>query len=305
VNARALKERAPSLAQELGMDFIDFGVFEAGTLARVPPTVFWYEAREGHRILWGNPDALSVLPRMDPRRLPLIEGTRLLTNRGLALLWAWLHLDEALRRGRDLGLKPRRFVVNAIEKAVLAAGDAVLIRAGDYHFSYRERQRRLSSASIPVEDREGFLKAHEASTSFKLYPRIPADPPIRLAHRAQIVTAWLETVFRWIEEGRLKRPIGPWGGYPDRLAWEAAREAVRHPRRFWKERRVTPELKGWARVLLNSDRAYQARLPLLLFGARALEVGGVGFPEGCSGQSRDTADGWRQAASALLEEWHP
>lgn len=305
-----LRAAAPALARELGVDFVDFGVISAGALPGTPATVFWYEAREGHRILHGPADVLRALPRIDPARLPLVEGTRLLVNRGLALLWAWRHLDEAIASGTPLGPEKRRFTVTAIHKAVLAVGDAALIRAGAYHISYRERARRLDSVPLPVADlgAAAFREAHAAATEFKLHPRVGDEPADRLAGWWSRVRTWHEVAFRWMEEARLGADPGPWRHYPRRMARESLLAGLRHPRRYLRERPAALLVRGCARHLLDAEHSFRARLPFLLYGAGPEGLDAGLLREGLPGAGLDPArlkDLWREATNRLLAEWHP
>lgn len=309
-NETPLRAAAPALARELGVDFVDFGVVQAGALSTAPPTIFWYEVREGHRVLHGPENALAALPRVDPARLPLEEATRLLVNRGLALLWARLHLDDALAPAPPLTPERRRFTVNAIHKAVLAAGDAALIRAAAYHLSYRERARRLGGVPLPFagDDAARFLAAHAAATRFKLHPEVGGEPVEELAAWWERIRDWHERVFRWTEEARLGAPVGTWKHYARRMALESLRSGLRHPRRYLRERRTPPFLSGWTRCFLDPERSYRARLPFLLYSPGPEGLDARLPAEGMAAAGPDPAAlkwRWREAAERLLAEWHP
>lgn len=309
LDASALTGAAPALAREIGVDFVDFGVFPGDILPRVPETVFWYELREGHRILKGPDDLLLAIPPIDPARLPLEEGTRLLVNRGLSLLWAWLHLDEANQSGRGFGEQERRFTVNSIHKAVLAVGDAALIRAGRYHLSYRERALRVGGVPLPfAAGNADFLEAHAAATDFKLHPAVSDADPAGLRKWWTVVRGWHEVALRWIEESRFASPIGPWRNYPGRLAAESIRDGWRHPGRFLRERGSDRVVRGWSRHFLDVERSNRARLPFLLYSpgpsgldASLLRSGLSGIP----GEPSGALTRWREASLELLADWHP
>jgi hypothetical protein len=309
VDATRLRSAAPLLATDIGIDFVDFGIFPGDILPRVPDTVFWYELREGHCVLEGPADLLLAIPPIDPARLPLEEATRLLVNRGLSLLWAWLHLEAAAASGAGLPEKERRFTVNSIHKAVLAVGDAALIRAGRYHLSYRERGRRIGDVALPFgKGNAAFLEAHAAATDFKLYPAIGEASPSQLRDWWAGVRGWHEIALRWIEESRFERPIGPWRNYPGRLAAESIRDGWRHPRRFLRERGADRIVKGWSRHFLDVERSNRARLPFLLYSPGPAGLDGSLLRSGLSGIPGEPAAAlsrWREATLELLAEWHP
>lgn len=298
------------LARRLDIDFVDIGVAAPVHLAAAPHEVFWYELREGHQILFGDPAPLAAIPRRDPATLPLVEATRLLVNRGLALLWARLDLEEA--RSGAAGLTParRRFAVNAIWKSLLAAGDAVLIEAGRYHLSYPERVKRIAECDIPFAPGAAptFRAVHEAATRFKLFPSIPEDPVSRLLAQWDEARHWHEQAFAWIEGRRLGVPLRRWSEYPPRLALETLREAAPRPLAYWRGRRTVPDLRHWARWVLDPERSYRARLPFLLYAAEAGGFNGSLLHEGlrpAPAADDQWASRWQAASRRLIGEWHP
>ena len=261
---------------------------------RGPSTIFWYELREGHRVLLGDQAAFAALA-VRSGASAAGEATRLLTNRGLALLWARLDLDAAGRRPKHDGRR-RRFIVNATHKAVMAMGDAVLLQAGQYHLSYPERVRRLTQAGIPFAAggpaaRAGapapgeFRRAHAAATHFKLFPEIPSDTAAQLLEWWVTVRDWHERTLGWVESLRLGTPLEDWSEYPARLAWESLREGLRHPRGYLRDRRFTPDLNGWSRHWLIGSGL--SRPPsILLYGSPASRQALAGPPApGSAGRS--------------------
>ncbi len=301
---------APGLAGEIGVDFVDFGILDRGALDRVAPTVFWYEFLAGHRVLHGPQDALAGIPRIDPATMDAIEATRLLINRGMGLLWAWLHLEDAGKNAKTYDGLRHRFTVNAMHKAVLSMGDAALIRSSRYHLSYRERARLIASpgVTLPPGFSEDFRSAHGAATRFKLHPEIPpADLP-ELRDRWHTIRSWHEAFFRWVEEERLGRSIGAWKNYPARAGREALARGARHPGRFIRERLPKSPLKGLSRFVLDSEMSCRAQLPFLLYGIDPdglnAELAGSGLKGFGGGASRDALR-WRSLTEELIGQWHP
>ena len=275
---------ARELARELEIDFVDVGIIEARLLQPRLETVYAFELREGHRVLSGPPEVLATMPPIDPARLPLIEATRLLVNRGLGLLWARLHLDEALADPGRFDGSRRRFTVNAIHKVALAMGEAALIAAGEYHLSYRERAARVARCPLPLAPALEIRAAHAAATRFKLQPVIDLEPPASLLAWWERVRGWHELTFRWIEGRRLRSAIPSWGDYALLAALDALRRGLRHPRVYLAERRTPNWTSDWWRHLLDAESARRIRMTGLLYEEPA---------------------GWPAAARELLEEWHP
>lgn len=291
VRREPLLEAAPALAAELDVDFVDFGFVPLDTLlGRRLDSVYAYELREGHRTLDGPPDLLKAMPAVDPARLPLLEASRLLVNRGYGLAWARLELEEALREAGSFAGRRRRFIVNALHKAVLAIGEAALIAAGRYHYQYRERDRRIDACPLPFDAAESgaFRDAFHASTRFKLAPDV-GHPPLSGAGQAwERIRGWHEAAFRWIESRRLDRHFDSWSDWERAISREGLAEAVRRPRRFLSRRASAVPEPRFRDAWLDRDRAFLIRLPALLYGAA-----------GDAGNGR-----WNDAARRLVEAWH-
>ena len=99
-----------------------------------------YDVAAGHVIVYGDEDYLtSRWPKPDPSNIPLIEASRLLWNRGTGLYFASCRIPDRLER---------RFVERNHAKFKLAAGDALLCAVGQYHWSFRERQKRFYEEGV-------------------------------------------------------------------------------------------------------------------------------------------------------------
>lgn len=94
--------------------------------------------------VFGKAESLSFLHQTDAAELPVTEATRYLVNRGMGLLLA-------RRRGEGDFSK-----VN-VNKAVLGAGDAILVSEGRYAWEVQERAKRLND---PIYDRAVAFKLH-------------------------------------------------------------------------------------------------------------------------------------------------
>ncbi|MGI6300401.1 MAG: hypothetical protein ACOX52_04990 [Verrucomicrobiota bacterium] len=132
------------LTAELGIT-VDLYLHTPESLHRAEFSLMNLEMRYGHRVIWGEPTVLEEMPEYELARLPLVEGTRLLLNRGKLLLdlVRLLHdgAPEALA-APEVGEKAVKFLM----KARLAMGDALLMALGRYDISYVEKRQRMHAA---------------------------------------------------------------------------------------------------------------------------------------------------------------
>lgn len=128
--------------------------------------------------VYGRVEALNFLKRRDPTGLPLSEATRYLVNRGMGLLLA-------RTRGST------NFARRNINKAILGAGDALLVAEGRYDWRLVEREKRLGDSTYskavafkfhPVGEVASWEMA--AEMWLKAYEKILAERPGDLKRRA-------------------------------------------------------------------------------------------------------------------------
>src|SRR5947199_6504474 len=101
--------------------------------------MFYYDLVSGHRLVHGTDEWLGQCEHhRAAHRIPLHEATRLLMNRCSGLLFAQERLARVPFSAEDAD-----FVGRNLAKAKLAFGDVVLAMRGQYHWSCRERQKRL------------------------------------------------------------------------------------------------------------------------------------------------------------------
>lgn len=278
------------LAERLAIEFVDLGVAGAADLAAAPPTLFWYELGLAHRVLWaaGEPPPVRRFPQSD---LDPAEGSRLLVNRGMGLLWAALRLRPP--EGGRTAPRDLEFSAIASHKAVLAAGDAALLRENAYALGARERLGavRDRARGWPWAP-EGFPEAYANAVRFRGAPAFGDEAEIRASwslacgiHEAGLraaETARLGSFESWEEHARRVRR--------KTRRWASPREAARALRR---------RLRG-APVLEVDDRCL-ADLPVLLYAPAAGDPGGE--PPG--GMDAATHRNWRERAAELVRLWHP
>lgn len=193
---RRLKSLEPALSQYCGVR-VDLACKTPRMLAGAPRTVESYEIAVGHQVLWGDDKALEAIPWRDAGMLPPWEAARYLFNRGAALLWSQLMLDE----DQPLSEASRRFIHIAIQKARLSWGDAVLILRRRYDAVYRRRPALLDTCPIPPE-LEFIRPMYQGAIQDKLTPAFPAyDDTAIQALLGETITLH-EIVWRWVEAQR-------------------------------------------------------------------------------------------------------
>lgn len=193
----ALAELAHTVSGPAGIE-VEFKVISLASLRRNAITMFSYDLVCGHRRLCGPGGLLTgCAHHTRGGQIPLEEATRLLLNRGSGLLFARQQLDRLPFTGAEAD-----FVERNLAKARLALGDAVLTAWGRYHWSCRERARRLAELH-PGEDLpwlEAVRGEHVRGVEFKLHPQqsertAPALEKdwAQLAQLARRVWLWLES----------------------------------------------------------------------------------------------------------------
>lgn len=189
---------------------VEFKVLTFEKLRRSAPSMFYYDLVAGHRWLIGDDSLLAgCAHHLDAREIPLHEAARLLLNRCSGLLFAAERLQRA-----SFGPDDADFVARNLAKARLALGDVLLALSGQYHWSCRERHRRLAALGQSGFDPDaaGLLSAHAVGVAFKLRPERSAASRAELAEahadlRAKALKLWLR-----VETLRLGRAFG---GPPD------------------------------------------------------------------------------------------
>jgi hypothetical protein len=188
------------LTPQAGVE-VEFKITSLHELEHSDVSMFSYDLIAGHRWLLGNEELLARgAHHRDASQIPLVEATRLLMNRCSGLLFAKERLEQSTFTAGDAD-----FVRRNIAKAELALGDAILVAAGQYHWSVRERARRL--AALTLFDAMPWMgevrKAHAAGVEFKLHPERSTASREHLRALHAPVTALAKTVWLWLEPRRL------------------------------------------------------------------------------------------------------
>ena len=156
---------AEELTASAGIE-VEFKLLSLQKLQQSPVTMFYYDLIAGHRLVQGSDTWLaSCEHHRSAHRLPLYEATRLLMNRCSGLLYA----QEKLARP-NFSSEDSDFVGRNLAKAKLALGDVVLAMRGQYHWSCRERQKRLRKLEAEDPSLSSIVPLHAQGVDFKLHP---------------------------------------------------------------------------------------------------------------------------------------
>jgi hypothetical protein len=207
--ARSLHVLGEILTPQAGID-VEFKIASRRELERSGVSMFSYDLLSGHRLLIGRPTFFDgAVHHRIGEEIPLEEATRLLMNRASGLLFARERLERARFTPNDAD-----FVARNIAKAQLGGGDAVLTALGQYHWSVRERQRRLERFARVEVDRFTALRRHYAAgVDFKLHPSRSTETRDALAAAHAEIAQLCRQVWLWLEARRLHRSFADPAAY--------------------------------------------------------------------------------------------
>jgi hypothetical protein len=184
---------------------VEFKITSLAEFASQPVSMFSYDLAAGHRLLWGGAPA-HLRPGWGlhrcPENIPQAEATRLLMNRCSGLLFARAQLER-----EPFTPFAADFVRRNVAKAQLACGDALLTALGRYHWSCRERHRRLKDIAQSRRSTwfDAALRHHAVGVEFKLHPESAPIPRDALFEKHREITAFAQKCWLWLEARRLGR----------------------------------------------------------------------------------------------------
>lgn len=204
---RRLRGLIAPIAELHGITF-DLSVFKEKRLMRSAPLLIWYELVHGHRLLLGDSSWMTSLPLAQVSHVPVSDIHALMVNRGtLLVVNAWM-LDVA----EPLSPLLRRVFVKHMMKGIVGFGDALLYFSQQYHWSYRERQRRMQTCDevSPI-----FRRWYQEALEFRFRPHYDQYVDRDLVQWLQEVLDFTAQIYLRCEAARLGRPALTWEQYPD------------------------------------------------------------------------------------------
>lgn len=309
--ARPLAELAERLASETGLKQIDIGISHPLRFRFAPNRVESYEIRNGHRVLWGNIDLKRIMPKLPAERLPLLDGGIYFMTRGSGLLIPALYF---LPEGQVKHQHRENFQIE-IDKACIAMGDTLLLLHREYHFSYRERLRRVQRMDLsPVPEGETIQKWYTEAVERKLRPWFGWTGDRVMVNRWFSVRDIFGGFFLWFESNRLRHTFRNWTEYSAFVAkrirdplWDRLRVLVRVGLRLGVSGlfRRNEESSVW-----QHSRAFKcSTMPMLLFSLRRYGVDStwmnhartlLGLPH-----AEGTICSWQETVRRYLGIFHP
>jgi len=164
---------------------VDVSVKTTKELRAATCTLFNYEMRYAHKVIFGPQNILDIMPEWKKEALPLLEGTQLLVNRGT------LHLLEE---------SDKYFM-----KLALALGDSAFLAMKCHEISYQKKLLSFRDffPSWNIPETNYLSDIYEKAIRFKLSGHAA---PIGKEEWTRLLT-YFEQFALWYEGIRLGRPI--------------------------------------------------------------------------------------------------
>ncbi len=138
---KLLDEVAEKYEKELKVD-VDFSrIMSVKDIKNNARRLMMQELKRGYRLAAGEDLLEKYLPEFAPEALPFSEACRLLLNRGMGLLLAGAKISS--------GSTDTDFILRNIYKAILGAGDAMLIAGGKYSWKLAGRREMIVNSDLP------------------------------------------------------------------------------------------------------------------------------------------------------------
>ena len=167
---KKLDSLSEKLTEQIGIE-VDFSTpVPVSEIPRLPFFLMWYELQHGYIYIHNSYDILQEIPHYYGFQMPQTEALNLLLNRAMGLLLCEQHIDGEWNRHN------REFVERNCKKAIMAAGDALMMMRKIYHYSYMERKERFCKLEhVPNVDLYELIKEYLLSIEYKLKPSLLFD----------------------------------------------------------------------------------------------------------------------------------
>lgn len=243
VSGAALKRRADAALAPLAARHrigMDVGVVSERQLAVSPCLVMWHDMRFGHRVLLGDRDFVRSLERFRPEAIAPWDVRNLLVNRATLLV-----INELILAKEVLTEADRRAVIRHAIKAIIGYGDALLYFLGDYHWSYREKQRRMAARlDVPLP----FRQLYDRAVEFRFRPAYQDFAGCDLGRLNRTLRESLGEVHLRCERVRLGAAGLTWDDYAGAAFRTFLRDGLRSPRMAARSLRALGRRQAGIRV---------------------------------------------------------
>lgn len=262
----ALHEQTERLSVRAGIH-VELKILSLAKLRRSPVSMFYYDLMSGHRCVVGEESLFRGCAHHTlAGQIPMAEATLLLLNRFSGVLLAREELDQEAytRASHD-------FIVRNLAKAKLALSDALLTMLGQYHWSCRERHRRLQRLTTELGPHwETLRQFHAQGVEFKLHPRLTDASWAALRDQCAEIMAVGRDLWLWLESQRLRRSFASVRSY----ALDPLNKCPET--RAWRNRLINAKLFGPAylfrpRASRHPRERLLRALPVLLWEAGAAQ----------------------------------
>lgn len=232
---RALSMMAATWTRLLGAH-VAIRALAVRDLSHAPPTRFWFHAgRRQLLTLSGDPTLVSAIPRHEAADLRWDEAVFTLCENLTALALV------TLANGGEANASHEAALVDRMQRAVLACGDALLLWRGQYGDVLKARAEALQTVCTSAALRAGYRDAIAWSARPDAWQPEGSD-------RA----TWIASTRRWLAAWYLDFEAERIGTKRDLVAY------VRHPAPL-----VAAESDGERAALAQAARLLQRRLPAL------------------------------------------
>ena len=165
--AEVLDALAEKYENELKVD-VDFSaVMTVKDIKNNASRLMMQELKRGYHLVSGVDLLEQYLPEIQPENLPFSEACRLILNRGMGLLFA----GEKIANNSD----ETDFILRNVYKAILGAGDAMLIARNMYRWKISDRLELIEKSDMP----EIYKELYREAVEFKRAPHRKKKPDMK------------------------------------------------------------------------------------------------------------------------------
>lgn len=249
VSAKLSKRKREALNQQLSAKLnalgerldigIDLSVLDEQQLENMPTRVLWYDMKKGHKTLYGDSQFIPSIQHLRSE-IPAWDMRNLMVNRGSLLLINLVCLQNQ-KRSESIN----RLIVKHAMKAIIGYGDSLLYALGEYHWSYKEKHKRLlKHPGINLN----FKRLYDEAMAFRWSPKYDY-------YLHKDIEKWHNDLIRQLEKVHLQCEAIRLG--EENLSWNNYLEIAL--RASLLERGIS--LKEFARKCLNLLQAKHGQLP--------------------------------------------